>query len=732
MDKIQIRVEKAHPSDFGRGIARLDPDTLLRLKLSPGDIVEIIGKKRTVAKIWRAYRKDWEKGFIKIDGFIRQNAGVGTNERVEVKKAKTFIAKKVLLAPLEGMMIEFGDKTSETIKRNILKRPLVKGDVVPIISSIAGGQTIPLIAIETDPKDEIIIIDEETEIELRRKPVKGYENLTKISYEDIGGLRDEVQKVREVIELPLKRPEIFNKLNIEPPKGVLLYGPSGTGKTLIAKAVANEAGVNFIYVAGPEIMGKYYGESEERIRKIFEDAANDGPSIIFIDEIDSITQKRENVTGELEIRIVAQFLTMMDGLKDRGQVVVIGATNRIDSIDPALRRPGRFDREIEIGVPSKEDRLEILQIHTRGMPLEEEIDLSFFANKTQGFVGADLLALAQESAICALRRYLPEIDIDEKVPQELIDKISITPLDFEDALREIEPSAMREVFVELPSIGWKAIGGLNEVIQEVIESVELPIKTPEKFEELGIKPPKGILLFGPPGTGKTLIAKAVATESNANFISINGPQMLSKWVGESEKAIREIFKKARQVAPCVIFFDEIDSIAQSRNSSSSDGKVSERVVNQLLTEMDGLKPLKEIVVIAATNRPDMIDPALLRPGRFDRIVLVGQPSKDERAEIFKIHTKDIPLADSVDLVKLASKTQGYVGADIESICREAVMLALRDDFDVKEIEMNYFNASLKKIRPTISSNIMEYYEKIQDEFKGGIRTSEPSSYIGYR
>lgn len=692
MDEVQLKIEKAHPSDFGRGIIRLDPNTLLNLQLSPGDIVEIKGKKRTAAKVWRADRQDWGQGLARIDGFIRQNAGVSIGEKVTIKKANVVPAEKVVLAPPEGVVIEFGENTSEVIKHNLQKRPLVMGDVVPIISSMtqpmtgpmAGGQAVPLIAVETDPMDMVVIITETTEVELRQKPVRGYDTARGITYEDIGGLGDEIQRVREMIELPMKHPELFQRLNIDPPKGVILYGPPGTGKTLIAKAVAGEAGANFLYIAGPEIMGKYYGESEERIRNIFEDATADAPSIIFIDEIDSIAPKRENVTGEVERRVVAQLLTMLDGMEERGQVIVIGATNRLDAIDPALRRPGRFDREIEIGVPDLSGRLEILQIHTRGMPLDEDVDLDELAGNTQGFVGADMLALVQESAMKSLRRCLPDLDLDEEIPPETLEKINVSALDFENALKEIGPSALREVFVEVPTVSWTDVGGLDSVKQEIVETVEWPLKKPEKFVEMGIKPPKGILLFGPPGTGKTLIAQAVANESNANFISIKGPQMLSKWVGESEKAIREMFKKARQVSPCIIFFDEIDSIAAVRGATTEGGKVAERVVNQLLTELDGLETLKEIVVIAATNRPDIMDPALLRAGRFDRMVLVGAPNRSGRINIFKIHAKNIPLEDDVNLEELADMTEGYVGADIESVCREAVMLALREDFGTRK------------------------------------------------
>ncbi|MGP8319863.1 MAG: CDC48 family AAA ATPase [Methanosarcinaceae archaeon] len=741
MNEIQMKVEKAHPGDLARGIIRLDPSTLLSTQTSPGDIVEIIGKRQTAAKVWRADRQDWGQGFVRIDSFTRRNAGAGIGDRIMIKKTEVVPAIRILLAPPEDVLIEFNENTVEIIKHNILKRPITNGDEIPIISSMtqsmmghmASGQAIPLIAIETEPEEGVLIINEMTQIELRQKPVTGYENAARgITYEDIGGLGNEIQRVREMIELPLKHPEIFQRLNIEPPKGIILYGPPGTGKTLIAKAVANESGANFLYIAGPEIMGKYYGESEERIRKLFEEAAENAPSIIFIDEIDSIAPKRENVTGEVERRVVAQLLAMLDGMVERGQIVVIGATNRIDAIDPALRRPGRFDREIEIGVPDQNDRNEILQIHTRGMPLVEDINLEYLSNNTPGFVGADLLSLVQEAAMRSIRRFLPEFDLDEDIPHEKLEEIVISAVDFEGALREIEPSAMREVLVDIPSVNWTDVGGLDDIKQEIIEAVEWPLNNPEKFVEMGIKPPKGILLFGPPGTGKTLVAQAVANESGANFISIKGPQMLSKWVGESEKAIRETFKKARQVSPCIIFFDEIDSIAPMRSATSVDGKVSERVVNQLLTELDGLETLKDIVVIAATNRPDIIDPALLRSGRFDRLVLVGPPSRKGRVKIFKIHTEDIPLANDVNIEVLADMTERYVGADIESVCREAVMLALRYDFETNTITMAHFEEALKKVRPTISENMVEYYEKMQDLFKGGVQRTEPSSYIGYR
>lgn len=775
MEEIQLKVEKAYPIDLGRGIIRLDPTTLLKLQLSPGDIVEIRGKKKTTAKVWRADRQDWDQGLVRIDNFIRQNAGVSIGEKVAIRKVEAPEAKQLVLALPESMMqggpeLQFGEHANEIIKRHILKRPVFRGDIIPIINSMSQpmteslttSQVIPLVAVETDPSNTIVLITDTTVIELRKKPVQGYEKATRgvTTYEDIGGLGDEIMRVREMIELPMKHPELFGHLNIEPPKGVILYGPPGTGKTLIAKAVANESGASFHYIAGPEIVGKFYGESEERLRKIFEEATQDAPSVIFIDEIDSIAPKRENVTGEVERRVVAQLLTLLDGMVERGQVVVIGATNRVDAIDPALRRPGRFDREIHIGVPDTKDRFEILQIHTRGMPIERdagaeetgeietEVDeaalererkektneyLMYLAERTQGFVGADLLALVQEAAMRCLRENLPDLDLEkETIPPERLEKIVVTKKNFEDALTEAEPSALREIYVEMPSVGWDDVGGLDEAKLSIIEAVEWPIKNPEKFIQMGIKAPRGILLYGPPGTGKTLIAQAVSKESNANFISVKGPEMFSKWLGESEKAIRETFRKARQVAPCVIFFDEIDSVASMPGMESTDSHTSERVLNQLLTEMDGLEALRDVVVIAATNRPNLLDPAILRPGRFDRLVFIGSPDRKGRLKIFRIHTKDTPLAEDVDLETLADITEGYVGADIESVCREAVMIALRENFDVEYVEMRHFREALKNVKPTITENIAQFYEKIEAQFKGGQRLTDTGAYVGYR
>ncbi|MFB6254831.1 MAG: CDC48 family AAA ATPase [Halobacteriaceae archaeon] len=724
MNEVQLEVAKAYPNDSGRGIARLDPDTLLHLKLSPGDIIEIEGAERTAAKVWRADRQDWNTDTIRIDGFTRQNADVGIGERVTIRKAEATKADRLVLAPPEEASVQFGSDAAGMVKRQILKRPVVERDIVPVMSSTnhpfmrSPGQAIPLIAVETEP-DGVALITEETEVELREEPISGFERAGGgITYEDIGGLQNEIQRVREMVELPMKHPQIFQKLGIEPPQGVLLHGPPGTGKTLLAKAVANETSASFFSIAGPEIISKYYGESEQQLREIFEDAKEDSPSIIFIDELDSIAPKREDVTGEVERRVVAQLLTMMDGLEARGQVIVIAATNRVDAVDPALRRPGRFDREIEIGVPDEAGREEILRIHTRGMPLSDDVNLGRLADDTHGFVGADIESLTKEAAMRALRRYLPEIDLDkEDVPPSLIDRMIVKRQDFKDALGEVEPSAMREVLVELPKVTWDDVGGLHDAKQSVKESVEWPLNQPEKFDRMGIKPPKGVLLYGPPGTGKTLMAKAVANETNANFISVRGPQLLSKWVGESEKAIRQTFRKARQVSPCIIFFDELDALAPGRGQDAGNN-VSERVVNQLLTELDGLEDMEDVMVVGATNRPDIIDPALLRSGRFDRLVMIGQPDEEGREEILRIHTKDTPLAPDVSLRELAEMTDGYVGSDLETIAREGAIEALRDQEDADEVQMQHFREAMENVRPTVTEDILDYYERIREEFQG--------------
>ena len=664
---VSLRVAEAEQSDVGRKIARIDPDVAQQLEISAGDALELssLGKKTTVLH-WPAKERDRGKGLVRIDGNLRNRLDVGINDSVEIKKVQAKNAQTVTLAPTEPLRIVGAEGY---LGEYLLGSLLSTGDTIPI--SIMG-QRVDLVVISTKPSGPVLITDS-TEMIVSEESAKAVQvakegGVPSISYEDIGGVRNEISRVREMIELPLRHPELFKRLGVEAPKGVLLYGPPGTGKTLLAKAVAHETNANFYTIGGPEIMSKYYGESEEKLRNIFKNAEEKAPSIIFIDEIDSIAPKREEVTGEVERRIVAQLLSLMDGMSTRGKVVVIGATNRINAIDPALRRPGRFDREIEIGVPDKEGRLEILQIHTRGMPLDKDVDLEKIASMSHGFVGADLQSLAKEAAIRALRKVLPEIDLTaESIPSDTLRKIIVTMDDFTNVLQEMEPSALREVFVEVPNVTWNDIGGLSDVKQELQEAVEWPLKYQSLFTHSDAVPPKGILLYGPPGTGKTLIAKAAAHESEANFISIKGPELLSKWVGESEKGVREVFRKARGAAPCIVFFDEIDAIAPTRGGAGSDSHVTERLISQLLTELDGLEILTNVVVIAATNRPDIIDPALLRPGRFDRLLYVPPPDKESRLQVIKIHTTKKPLADDVKIDVLADQTEGYTGADIAAL-----------------------------------------------------------------
>ncbi len=804
MPEVQLRVDSAYPGDQGGGKARLDPETMLLLKISPGDLVAIEGKRRTVAKVWRALVEDWNQRKIRIDNFTRLNAGVSIGDTVRVVKiADEVEAKRVVLAPPEDLPKKIPIANNPHVVNGLIDFPVAKNDSVPIMLGLPfiQPQIVAFKVVEIEP-EEAVIITKNTSIEFSDKPAVGFEGIKRFSYEDIGGLKDELQRLRETIELPLRHPELFQKLGIEPPKGVLLYGPPGTGKTLIAKAVASESGAHFISIAGPEVISKYYGESEQRLREVFEEARENSPSIIFIDELDSIAPRREEVTGEVERRVVAQLLTMMDGLEERGQVVVIGATNRVDAIDAALRRPGRFDREIEIGVPSELDRIEILKIHTRGMPLAEDVRIEILSQQTHGFVGADLAALAREAAIRALRRYLPDLDLDaEEVPAEVLDSLRVLASDFRSAQRDVGPSAMREVMLEVSHVKWDNVGGLEEAKTEVREAVEYPLTHRQKFEDLGIEPPRGVLLYGPPGTGKTLIAKAVASESGANFIPVRGPQLLSKWVGESERAVREVFKKARQVAPSIIFFDEIDALAPARGTSS-DSHVIDNVLNQILTEMDGLEELKDVVVMGATNRPDIVDPALLRAGRFDRLVYIGEPTFEDRKKIIQIHTRYMPLEDSaleaimeltesyseeaiaelgeklgkdrtLDLedvktiivpaadgstgasvgirrkrfiellseqhlvfsdparnrlaTNLSQITEGFVGSDLESMCREAGMLALREDATV--VTKRHFEEAQKKVHPMMNERLREYYKNIQQHFKGGLpKQVQPPEY----
>jgi transitional endoplasmic reticulum ATPase len=723
-----LRVAEAEQSDVGRKIARIDPDVARQLDLSTGDALEIssMGKKTTVL-CWPAREKDTGKGLVRIDGYLRNRLDVGINDSVEIKKVESKSAEKVTLAPTEPLRIVGAEGY---LQEYLLGGLLSTGDIFPLTIM---GQRVDLVVISTKPSGPVLMEDS-TEVTVSEESEKAIQaakgdGAPSISYEDIGGIKNEVSRLREMIELPLRHPELFKRLGVEAPKGVLLHGPPGTGKTLLAKAVAHETNANFYTIGGPEIMSKFYGESEERLREVFKKAEENAPAIIFIDEIDSIAPKREEVSGEVERRVVAQLLSLMDGMSSRGKVVVIGATNRINAIDPALRRPGRFDREIEIGVPDRDGRLEILQIHTRGMPLEKDVDLGVIANMSHGFVGADLQAVAKEAGIRALRRVLPEIDLTtENIPSDILKKIVVTMDDFLSVIKEIEPSALREVFVEIPDVKWDDIGGLEDVKQELQEAVEWPLKYQGLFLHSDATPPKGILLYGPPGTGKTLMAKAAAHESEANFISIKGPELLSKWVGESEKGVREVFRKARQAAPCIVFFDEIDAIAPTRGGMGSDSHVTERVISQLLTELDGLEVLSNVIIIAATNRPDIIDAALLRPGRFDRLLYVPPPEKDSRIKIFKIHTSKKPLADDVKIERLAAQTEGYTGADIAALASAAVMLALREHIekykDPKKAElaktelkihMKHFEEAMKKIRP-LSKHEIETYRSIAERF----------------
>lgn len=834
VQEIGLKVSEAFQQDVGYGRARIDHQTRIDLDLSIGDVIEIEGAKTTAASVWRAHPSDEGKHIIRIDNLTRKNAGTGLGDRVKIKRAEVKEAREVTLAPLmpEGQRIEFGMGIDAIIRKNLLRRPITKSDEITVPGIAFFGNALPFVIVDTNPHG-VVSINERTVLRVKEEAAKlAEEESLRVSYEDIGGLRNEILKVREMIELPLKHPEVFNRLGIDPPKGVLLHGPPGTGKTLIAKAVANESGASFYTINGPEIMSKFYGQSEENLRKVFEEAQKNAPSIVFLDEIDAIAPKRSEVHGEVERRVVSQLLTLMDGLKGRGKVIVIGATNIPDILDPALRRPGRFDREIRIDVPDAAGRKEILQIHTRGMPINANLDdfypgekankkdisniitqgikkihvsdllrnlsspkdkdkrivvgdyltvifnefkgklpdqffgktvkvltdeivnvlpfdsesaelglgteqqinerlasitdkpddfikriakeiiLDEMADITYGFVGADLAALAREAAMNTLRRYLPDIDLEKPIPVEMLEKMEVLMGDFKNAHRGIEPSAIREFFIEIPKVSWQDIGGLEEVKRNLIEAVEWPLTQPEVFKRMGIQAPRGILLYGPPGTGKTLLAKAVAHESKANFISIKGPEVLSKWVGESEKAIRELFKKAKQVAPTIIFLDEIDSIAPKRGQYSG-SHVTESVVNQILTSIDGLESMEGVVVLAATNKPDMLDAALLRPGRFDRLLLTHAPDRKSRVEIFKIHTKGMPLAKNVSLDELSDKTEGFSGADIEGLCREAAMRALREDIKSKEVNKSHFEQAMKNMSPSITKDLINHYKQLK-------------------
>ncbi len=740
---VRLKVMESLQEDAYKGIARINTNIMKRLGIKPGDFISIKGGRETIVIADRAYPADVGEPIIRIDGIIRKNAKAGIGEVVTVSVVEVKEAKKVTIAPAQkGIRVQ---ADPDIFRKGLIGRPVNSGDIVVLgggrrkrdfqadsfendLFDIFGealnmsfGQfnTTRFVIVNTNPKGATFISDA-TEFVLNPVAVEiSEENVPEVTYEDIGGLNDEIKRIREMVELPLKHPEIFSRLGIDPPKGVLLFGPPGSGKTLMAKSVANESEANFVLVNGPEIMSKFYGESEKKIRDIFTEAEKNSPAVIFIDEIDAIAPKREESYGEVERRVVSQLLTCMDGLKSRGRVVVIAATNRPDSIDPALRRGGRFDREINIGVPSREGRLSILKIHTRNMPLDKSVDLEKYAGLTHGFVGADLSALCKEAAMCRVRKVFPNLKLENAegpISEEVLKKLYISDKDLREAMNVVQPSGMREVFVETPNVKWADIGGLERIKQDLKEAVEWPLTKPEVFKNVGVRPPRGILLFGPPGTGKTLLAKAVATESQANFIQVKGPELLSKWVGESEKGIRKVFERARQVAPCIVFFDEIDALA-SRRGYDSGTKVTERVLNQMLAEMDGVVGLEGVVVIGATNRPDMLDPALLRPGRFDRIVATEIPSKKGLADIFKIHTKDMPLASDVDFAPLAEKCEGFVGADVEAVCREAGMQALRDSISAKEVKKKHFEEALKKVKPSVGDGDAKQYKEIEVAMK---------------
>ncbi|WP_338600933.1 CDC48 family AAA ATPase [Sulfolobus tengchongensis] len=741
--QLKFRVVEARQRDVGRKVARITDYAMSKLGIENGDYIEITGPSGSA--LAQALIGDGiGDNEIRIDGYIRRSIGVGIGDEVTVKRAQVQDGTKVILAPTQP--ISFSQSFVEYVKDWLMDKPLSRGETISVPTYVGS---IDFVVVSTQPSSSIRVTGR-TSLEIRQEPAKEAGAFPKVTWEDIGDLEDVKEKIREIVELPMRHPEIFQHLGIEPPKGILLYGPPGVGKTLLARALANEIGAYFTSINGPEIMSKFYGESEQRLREIFEEAEKNAPAIIFIDEIDAIAPKREEVTGEVEKRVVAQLLTLMDGIKGRGKVIVIGATNRPDAVDPALRRPGRFDREIEIRPPDAKARKEILQVHTRNMPLSDDVDLDKIAEQTHGYTGADLAALAREAAMNALRRFIRDRNINleqEQIPVDVLKELKVTMQDFINAMKFIQPTLLREVYVEVPKVKWEDIGGLEEAKQQLREAVEWPLKFPEMFEKLGIRPPKGILLFGPPGTGKTMLAKAVATESGANFIAIRGPEILSKWVGESEKAVREIFRRARQTAPCVIFFDEIDSIAPMRGFAHDSG-VTERIVNQLLAEMDGIQQLNRVVVIAATNRPDILDPALLRPGRFDRLIYVPPPDEKARLEILKIYTKTLPIDSNINLEELAKKLEGYTGADIEALTREATMKVLRQKYykcmeisrsqckenpecidksvktcmnniDIK-ITMQDFLDTMKVVTPSLSKADIMRYENMAKEIKRAV------------
>ncbi len=720
--KLNLKVAKAIPSDVGHGRARVPFDNGLNLK--PGDIIEIKGDDTTAAIVWRCRPEDANLGVIRVDGIIRKNAGAQLGSNVTIRKVEAKQCTRLVLSPVMAskQKVRFGPGIEGFARRGLNKRPVATGDRIFIPGMTLFAEALPFAVMQTTPKGIVQVLPE-TEIVIKDEAVDEEEagSVSSTTYEDIGGLGNELQKVREMIELPLKHPILFRTLGIDPPKGVLLYGPPGTGKTMIAKAVANETNAHFASINGPEIISKYYGESEKQLREFFDDAAENAPAIIFIDELDSIAPKREDVTGEVERRVVAQLLTLMDGMQGRDNVIVIGATNRQDAIDQALRRPGRFDREIYIGVPDKKGRKEIIDIHTRSMPISDDFDVDWALENTYGFVGADISALAREAAMKALRRYLPEIDLEEEeVSPEVLEKMEVRMADFKLAIKDIEPSALREIYVEVPEKGWEDVGGLEEIKERLKESIEWPLTKPELFKHFGITPPRGILLFGAPGTGKTLLAKAIAHEAKANFITVKGPELFSKWVGESEKALREVFKKAAQAAPSIIFLDEFESIGGHRTTGAQDGgQVTNRIVDQLLTSLDGVESLEGVVVVAATNRPEMIDRALLRSGRFERILHIPPPDEKSRREILKIHTKGMPMG-KFDVVNFAKKMPDYTGADIEAVCREAALIAMRAN--KKTITKKHFEDAIGRVRPSVTPEMLEYYQKLETSLTSGLES----------
>jgi len=734
--KIKLRIEELDKSRSGRSLCYIDQLVLEQLGLTTGNIIEIRGKKKTTGIVVSSIA-DKGKGIIRLDGIQRLNAGATIGEFVSIKEAKVYAAEEIELTPTKPD-IDL-KRQADAIKAKLIDKPVVIGDIVDVLGAVYQkrdannpmdfmGMLMPksakrrptlgllrLIVENTKPQDKVVKITRDTRIKVNKRVAVLNVSGGVVTYDDVGGLIEEIQRIREMVELPLKHPELFHRLNIDPPKGVLFYGPSGTGKTLMAKAVSQESNAHFIIINGPEIMSKFYGASEGRLRDIFRDAEENAPSIIFIDEIDSIAPKRVDTSGEVERRVVSQLLSLLDGLRGRGEIICIGATNRINAIDEALRRPGRFDREIEFGVPNMKGRKEIFQIHTRGMPLEDDVDLENYANITYGFVGADIMAVCREAAMFALRKILPKINLDEPVPSKIIQELKINNDDFMQAINMIDPSAMREVMVEVPNVSWDDVGGLEEIKNELKEAVEWPLKYPELFQKAGIRPLNGILLFGPPGCGKTLLAKAIATESQSNFISIKGPEVFSKWVGESEKAIREIFRKARQAAPSIIYFDEIDAISSGRGEYAGTQTFAS-IVNQILVEMDGIENRKGIVTIASTNRPDIVDPAFLRPGRFDRLIYVEAPDFDSRIKILEVHTKDMPLTDDISLKHIAQLTEGYSGADLENLCREAGMQAIREKMEkFDKIEYRHFEFALEKIKSTLPTEIIQRYEAMAKE-----------------